>query len=70
MKVNGCKKAESKALPLKSPDSHEVILHKYTEGKRSSEVWLYEIKGGGHNWGYKDIDTAAEIWKFFAKFVR
>ena len=70
VKVNGCKRVESVALPLKSADSHEVTLHKYLDGKNKTEVWLYEIKGGGHTWGNKDIDTAAEIWKFFAKFVR
>ncbi|MBR2169099.1 MAG: esterase, partial [Alistipes sp.] len=70
VKVNGCKRVESVALPLKSADSQEVTLHKYLDGKNKTEVWLYEIKGGGHTWGNKDIDTAAEIWKFFAKFVR
>ena len=34
------------------------------------DVWLYEIIGGRHTWGNKDIDTAEEIWKFFSNFIK
>ena len=70
VKVNGCKESTSEELPLKNADANQVTLHKYFDGKKNSQVWLYEIKGGKHSWGNKDIDTAAEIWKFFTTFVR
>jgi polyhydroxybutyrate depolymerase len=70
VKVNGCKESTSEELPLKNADANQVTLHKYFGGKKNSQVWLYEIKGGKHSWGNKDIDTAAEIWKFFTTFVR
>ena len=69
-KVNHCKESNTTPLPLKSSDSNQVTAHKYTNGKGKSQVWLYEIKGGKHTWGNKDIDTPAEIWKFFSNFVR
>ena len=70
VKVNGCKESTSEELPLKNAEANQVTLHKYFGGKKNSQVWLYEIKGGKHSWGNKDIDTAAEIWKFFTTFVR
>ena len=69
-KVNRCKESSSTLLPLKSADSNSVTAHKFTQGKKRSQVWLYEIKGGKHTWGNKDIDTPAEIWKFFSNYVR
>lgn len=70
VKRNGCKSEEIEKLPLKDTDSHQVISHKYTDAKGGNEVWLYEIVGGGHTWGNKDLDTAEEIWKFFTIFTK
>ena len=67
---NGCKDETADTLPLKSQSSNRVVAHKYTNAKRGKDVWLYEIIGGKHTWGNKDIDTAEEIWKFFSKFVK
>ena len=43
--------------------NHWAIQNRY-------EVWLYEIKGGKHSWGEKDLNTSEHIWLFFSKFVR
>ena len=67
---NRCANTESITLPLKSSDAHTVIAHKHTAGRRGTEVWLYEVVGGGHTWATKDIDTAEEIWLFFSRFVK
>ncbi|MBE6303511.1 MAG: esterase [Bacteroidales bacterium] len=67
---NGCKREQTDTLPLKSADAHVVVSHKYVGAKGAKDVWLYEIIGGGHTWGDKDIDTAEEIWKFFSLFVK
>ena len=67
---NGCKREVTDTLPLKSANSHKVVSHKYIDGKKGKDVWLYEIIGGSHTWGTKDLNTAEEIWKFFSTFVK
>lgn len=69
VKRNGCDQEQKSSLPLKSADSHQVIAHKYIDSKGGNHVWLYEIVGGGHTWGEKDLDIAEEIWKFFTNFT-
>lgn len=54
---------------------NQVILHQYKGGVPAwkdgpeCEVWLYEVQEGGHSWAEKDMDTCAEIWKFFSKYL-
>lgn len=67
---NGCKRETVDTLPLKSAGSNRVVTHKYIDAKGGKDVWLYEIIGGRHTWGNKDIDTAEEIWKFFSNFIK
>ena len=55
---------------IDSLSSHTIISHKYVNGINRNEVWLYEIKGGKHLWGEKDLNTSEHIWLFFSKFVR
>lgn len=69
VKRNGCDKEEREVLPLKSSEAHQVIAHRYIDSQHGNDVWLYEIIGGGHTWGEKDLDIAEEIWKFFSKFT-
>ena len=70
VECNKCAKTECVTLPHKNNDSHTVIAHKYTEGRHGTEVWLYEIIGGGHSWATRDIDTGDEIWLFFSRFIK
>lgn len=69
--INKCTHMTQETLPLKDPDkpSREVILHKYLGGKNGAEVWLYEVKGGGHNWSLDDLNTTELIWEFFSKYL-
>lgn len=78
---NNCNNTpETVLLPDNSPtDGTRVYLHKYSNGNNNSEVFLYEIKDGGHTWpgGYqylskmlvgvtcRDIDANEVIWDFF-----
>ncbi len=68
-----CTHEEIEELPLLR---NKVTLHKYVGGKPAwkngpaTEVWLYEISNGGHNWGDKDLNTYMEIWRFFKKYLR
>ena len=55
---------------IDSLSNHTIISHKYVNGINRNEVWLYEIKGGKHSWGEKDLNTSEHIWLFFSKFVR
>ncbi len=70
VKRNGCDKEKHETLPLKSSEAHQVIAHRYIDSRHGNDVWLYEIIGGGHTWGEKDLDIAEEIWKFFSKFTK
>ena len=70
VKRNDCPKHEQTTLPLKDEKANQVISHKYFDKKGRLSLQLYEIRGGKHTWGNKDIDTPAEIWKFFSNFVR
>ena len=69
VKRNSCDKEEHEKLPLKTANANQVIAHRYTDTEHGNDVWLYEIVGGGHTWGEKDLDIAEEIWNFFSKFT-
>ena len=69
VKRNGCDKETHEKLPLKTANANQVVAHRYTDTERGNDVWLYEIIGGGHTWGEKDLDIAEEIWNFFSKFT-
>ena len=54
-------------------DNEEIILqsmntikHRYFNCNVNTEVWLYEVIGGGHDWpGY----SSQEIWNFFSQYT-
>ena len=59
------------------PAEHKrVILHHFTEGipsrkgGPSSEVLLYEVRGGDHSWSERYIPTCDIVWEFFSRYVR
>lgn len=59
------------------PAEHKrVILHHFTEGipsrkgGHSSEVLLYEVRGGDHSWSERYIPTCDLVWEFFSRYVR
>jgi polyhydroxybutyrate depolymerase len=70
--ANGCRSYSQEELPLVR---NSVILHKYLggtparKGGPASEVWLYEVTKGGHNWSDKDMDTYHEMWRFMDHFM-
>ena len=57
-------------LALFKPESHTVVLHKYQGGTDGMEVRLYEVIGGGHSRGEKDIDLPEELWNFFKTYLK
>lgn len=65
--VNRCTHEICDTLPLYNSDSHIVIRHSYEGGTDGKDVLLYEVVGGGHEKGEKDMDLFAEIWRFSKK---
>ena len=65
--VNHCTYEVTEELPL---IRNKVIVHKYMGGTNGNQVWLYEIVGGKHSWAENDMNTAAEIWKFFSLYLK
>jgi len=68
--MNNCTESTSEFLPNLNPnDGSIVISHKFLECTNNTEVWLYEVNGGGHDWpgssGNMDINSSEEIWSFF-----
>ena len=61
---------ESETLPDLDPnDGSTVLSEKYGLQGSCSEVWLYTVNGGGHDWpgafGNMDISASREVWEFF-----
>ena len=54
-------------------DGSTVRYHRYYSSSTSTEVWLYEVLDGGHDWpgafGNQDIDSSKLAWEFFSKYV-
>ena len=69
VKRNGCTREIVEELPLKD-GGHKVIAHKFVVKKKGAQVWLYEVVGGVHSWFNEDMDTAAEVWKFFSIYLK
>ena len=65
--TNRCTHEVTEELPTKR---NRVVRHRYVDGIGGNEVWLYEVIGGQHAWPDADMDTAAEIWKFFSKYIK
>lgn len=74
--LDRCPAYQRTELPLKTPESRQVVLHRYSGGRPvwdggpSCEVRLYEVEGGKHSWAMKDLDTCREIWNFFRLYLR
>ena len=59
--INVCTSSED--IPLTNTNT---IHHRYFDCSDNTEVWLYEVVGGGHDWpGY----SSQEIWSFFSQYT-
>lgn len=76
VQADGCEPGPAVMLPLLTEDSHQVILHSWTQGipawpdGPACEVLLYEVQGGKHSWALKDLDTCQAVCDFFLKWLR
>tara|TARA_B110000014_G_C20123980_1_gene597232 strand:+ start:1026 stop:2249 length:1224 start_codon:yes stop_codon:yes gene_type:complete len=74
VETNNCIESEDIALPnIDLSDGSHIIKHRKFNCNNNSEVWLYEVVNGGHDWpgsdGNMDIDSSVEIWRFFNQFT-
>ena len=58
---------------LNDSDDSTVVYHRYFSQNDTTEVWFYEVIGGGHDWpgafGNQDIDASQLSWQFFSKYI-
>ena len=74
VETNNCIDTQNINLPNTNlSDGSYIIKHRYFECSANSEVWLYEVVNGGHDWpgswGNMDIESSEEIWNFFNQFI-
>ena len=54
-------------------DGSTVVHHRHYSENNTTEVWLYEVIDGGHDWpgafGNKDVDASQLAWQFFSKYI-
>lgn len=58
------------SLPNTKNDGKSIIKYSYLNGKYGSEVELFKVVGGAHEWltAANDITYTVEIWRFFSRF--
>ena len=71
---NGLSESEvTDIADIDASDGSTVRYHRYYSSSTSTEVWLYEVLDGGHDWpgafGNQDIDSSKLAWEFFSKYV-
>ena len=53
-------------------DGSDILFHKYGTDTDDTQVWLYEVRNGEHDWpgafGNMDIDASVEVWNFFDQY--
>ena len=74
VEINQCQNNEQIFIPDSNPnDGSYIVNHRYFECNDNTEVWLYQVVGGGHDWpgsfGNMDINTSEEIWSFFSQYA-
>lgn len=67
---NRCTLMQTDTVIGKAPNNRTIVKHRFSGGTNDSEVWLYEMIGGGHSWFWDDLDTGDELWKFFSRFLK
>ncbi|MBF6628862.1 MAG: prolyl oligopeptidase family serine peptidase [Proteiniphilum sp.] len=66
---NRCTVMQTDTIIGKAPNHRKIVKHRFSGGLNNSEVWLYEVIGGGHSWFWDDMETGDELWKFFSKAI-
>ena len=69
---NGLTELEIDTLEnIDTDDNSYIISYVHSSPNTNNEVWLYKVKGGGHDWpgayGNMDINSSEKIWEFFSQ---
>ena len=72
---NNLDQTEVTTLPNTDPTDGSIVnYNRHFSNNSDTEVWLYSVERGGHDWpgydGNMDFDTSAEIWRFFSLYTR
>lgn len=72
--LNKCMQVKIDTLPdINKKDSSFVVREKHYNCTNNTQIWLYSIVGGGHDWpgarGNMDFLASEEIWLFFSQYV-
>jgi poly(3-hydroxybutyrate) depolymerase len=59
--IDGCDNSENILL-----SNMNTIKHRYYDCIDNTEIWLYEVVNGGHDW---PSYSSQEIWNFFTHFI-
>lgn len=67
---NRCATEKVERVESLNPETGRYIVkHCFTDSPWGADVWLYEVVGGAHTWHIEDLNTGAEIWSFFRKYM-
>ena len=74
VEINECQNNEQTFMPDSDPnDGSRILNHRYFDCNDNTEVWLYQVIDGEHDWpgsfGNMDINTSEEIWSFFSQYA-
>lgn len=56
-------------VSISRPDA-KIYHTVYTDSPYGTDVELYEIEGGKHSWGHKDLPTAEIVVRFFNRHIK
>lgn len=67
---NRCATMQVDKYPTLSDSTRMVTRTVYADAPSGMDVVVYEIDGGKHSWGAKDVKTSQLIWDFFSKYLK
>ncbi|MGM9827983.1 MAG: alpha/beta hydrolase family esterase [Muribaculaceae bacterium] len=67
---NRCRSMVCDTLTSLTRPEAKVYHTLYTDSPYGTDVEVYEIDGGKHSWGHKDVPTAEIILRFFNRYVK
>lgn len=73
-RLNECTGLTIDTLPDKCHTDNSIVVTEKRIGKdNDTQIWLYRIINGGHDWpgstGNMDINASREIWSFFSLYI-
>lgn len=70
VKCNGCTEEATGSMPNMSDPERRVNRTVWSGAPTGYDVVLYEIEGGKHSWGAKDLPTEEIVWEFLSRYIK